>query len=334
VSQTELNNENQVTPYGDINYSQTGTNADGTPQYTATTTLSAPMQQLADTGITNAQNSANLEGQLQNNAASTLSTPMNLGWNSTEANLDQLGAQTIDPQWNQQEAAMNQQLADQGVTQGSEAWNNAQTNFNNSKASAYDQLYLQGNQQAASDIEAQYNEPLNALSALQSGSQVAQPGVGTTAATAQTSVQPANYAGLVESNYQDQLSASNAAMGGLFGLGGSLLGGLTKANPAGSTSILGTMFGSDEDLKTDIQELGDDPQTGLPMYAYRYKGDPKNTPKVVGPMAQDVQELHPDMVREIGGHKVVQPSGDVARLFGLGGALPSQRRGGNFGMRG
>ncbi len=191
---------------------------------------------------------------------------------------------------------------------------------------------MTGHQQAVSDLTQQYNSPLNALTALQSGSQVSQPGVGQVASTAQTGIQPANYAGLVEQNYQSQLQSSNASMGGLFGLGGSLLGAAGKN--WGGMGMLGSIgsFVSDENLKTDIQKLGEDPETGLDMYAYRYKGDPKNTPKVVGPMAQDIEKLHPEMVREVGGRKIVQPDGAVGRLFGLGGELRPQ--GGLFGLGG
>jgi hypothetical protein len=63
---------------------------------------------------------------------------------------------------------------------------------------------------------------------------------------------------------------------------------------------------SDERDKTDIEELGTDPETGLKIYAYRYQGDPKNTPKVVGPMAQEVEKKFPGSVREIGGHKIIK----------------------------
>ena len=41
------------------------------------------------------------------------------------------------------------------------------------------------------------------------------------------------------------------------------------------------------------------------MYAYRYKGDPKSYPKVVGPMAQDIEKHHPSAVKKIGRHKVI-----------------------------
>jgi hypothetical protein len=57
---------------------------------------------------------------------------------------------------------------------------------------------------------------------------------------------------------------------------------------------------SDKSMKTDIEKLGKDPDTKLPMYAYRYKGDPKTYPKVVGPMAQDVQDVDPSAVKKVG----------------------------------
>jgi hypothetical protein len=62
---------------------------------------------------------------------------------------------------------------------------------------------------------------------------------------------------------------------------------------------------SDRRDKTDIKKLGKDNEHGLPLYAYRYKGDPKTYPKVVGPMAQDAEKKYPGSIREIGGHKVV-----------------------------
>ncbi len=77
----------------------------------------------------------------------------------------------------------------------------------------------------------------------------------------------------------------------LLALGGSLLSGA-----------------SDETLKTDKQKLGKDPRTGLDMYAYRYKGDPKNTMKVVGPMAQDVEKKYPGSTTRVGGKMAIKPN--------------------------
>ncbi len=102
---------------------------------------------------------------------------------------------------------------------------------------------------------------------------------------------------------QQQQQASGG--GGAAGMGMSVL------------SMLPSLFGmSDKDDKTDIKYLGKDDESGEKLYSYRYKGDPKSYPKVVGPMAQDIERHSPERVHEVGGHKIVQ---------GLGRPSPSQR---------
>ena len=86
----------------------------------------------------------------------------------------------------------------------------------------------------------------------------------------------------------------------------------TDAGSSGTdwaTTILGAFTAlaglSDERDKTDIKKLGKKNKYGLPLYAFRYKDDPKSYPKVVGPMAQDVEKKYPGAVIEVGGHKTV-----------------------------
>jgi hypothetical protein len=81
------------------------------------------------------------------------------------------------------------------------------------------------------------------------------------------------------------------SLGGMFGSGGPL---------SGVTSAL--MGNSDAQLKTDITPIGTHPPTGLPIYSYRYKGDPKSYPKVTGPMAEDVMKVAPHAVTTVGVH--------------------------------
>jgi hypothetical protein len=64
-------------------------------------------------------------------------------------------------------------------------------------------------------------------------------------------------------------------------------------------------FMSDEDLKKDIEHLGRDALSGLPIKAYRWKGEPKNAKKTVGPIAQDVQKVEPQNVKRVGGKLAV-----------------------------
>lgn len=109
------------------------------------------------------------------------------------------------------------------------------------------------------------------------------------------------------SSKTSQPTTGNGFLSALGGIG-SIIGGL------GTAGII-----SDEREKTNIDPVGVDGMTGLPIYAYDYKSDVANSnatgqpmpPKRVGPMAQDIEQLYPELVREIGGKKVVN--------FGFGG---------------
>jgi hypothetical protein len=63
-----------------------------------------------------------------------------------------------------------------------------------------------------------------------------------------------------------------------------------------------------------VQKLGTDPQTGLDVSAFRYKGDPKSYPKVVGVMADDVEDKMPGSTTKVGGNQVINANG----LAGMG----------------
>ena len=106
---------------------------------------------------------------------------------------------------------------------------------------------------------------------------------------------------------QTSPASSNGLMMGLgaLGTGVGILGGVNSLMGGGTSLLSALGLISDRRDKTDIKKLGKDPQSGLDMYSYRYKDDPKSYPKVVGPMAQDIEDKYPGAVREIGGHKVV-----------------------------
>jgi hypothetical protein len=116
-------------------------------------------------------------------------------------------------------------------------------------------------------------------------------------------------------------TSGNPFIGGLGGaMSGAQLGSMFGPIGTGIGAIGGGLLGflSDERSKTNIQPLGVDGMTGLPMYAYDYADDVERAqmsgqpmpPKRVGPMAQDMPD---DMVDEIGGMKVVRSN------FGFGG---------------
>lgn len=328
INQSLLNDVTQHTPYGDIVYSQNGFwpgsgSAPGSggpgdiggwgsaaiPMISATTSLSPGMQALFDQSLANSQQAADTQGALGKSVDQMLSQNVDLGPSATEGYLNSLNKYTLDPQWAQAQSELNQQLQNQGLTPGSEGWKYQQNQFGLNKSNAYNNMYLQGHNTAVQDILAQYNTPLNTLNALKTGAQVQQPSLGQLAPTAQSGIQPANYAGyaldaagLANQQYQSQMQSQNATMGGLFGLGGQALGAIGSLLPV-----------SDEREKTDIQPMGE--QDGVPISAFRYKGDPKTYPKVVGPMAQDVEKDRPGSTITVGDRMVLRPS--AAARFGM-----------------
>ena len=91
--------------------------------------------------------------------------------------------------------------------------------------------------QGVNALETQYNQPLNEISSLLSNTQI---NPATFQSTPQTNIPTTDYAGIVNSSYQDQLASynaqlaqSSATMGGLFGLGGSLISGLGQSGIGG-----------------------------------------------------------------------------------------------------
>jgi hypothetical protein len=142
---------------------------------------------------------------------------------------------------------------------------NAQQSINNAK-----------NQERATWLNEQYalrNQPINEISALLSGAQVTNPQF---VPTQGQSIPNVDYAGLVNQDYQNRLGAYQANQAGI----GSVLGGL-----AGLFTL------SDKNAKKDVKKVGG-------LYEYRYKGEPKNAPKRIGVMAQEVEKVRPNAVRK------------------------------------
>jgi hypothetical protein len=114
---------------------------------------------------------------------------------------------------------------------------------------------------------------------------------------------------------QAQLAPLNVRLSalGMSPYGQTTSGTMTKSggdDPFSSFLGLGLMgakiFGlSDRKSKTDIEKVGKDPDSGEMLYAYRYKNDPKTYPKVVGPMAQDIEKTQPHRVKKVGGKRIV-----------------------------
>lgn len=220
---------NQQTPYGSLTYRQIGTWSDGTPRYEAVTSLSPSQQGLFDLGQQTQQNLGRIGVEQSGRVGDLLNEPFDLSNAATEARLMELGRTRLDPLLDRRRESTEQSVLNRGVRPGTEAYRRAMEGVSQGENDAYNQLLLTGRGQAINEALTQRNQPLNEITALLSGSQVSQPMFG---ATPQTGIQAPNYMGAASdayagdlANWQSQVGQQNALMGGLFGLGGSALGG-------------------------------------------------------------------------------------------------------------
>lgn len=295
-----LNNFNQVTPDGTLTYSTEGYEtltdpASGqsyqVPIRTATTELSPEQQAIADQNNATQFNLAEIGNNQSGFLKDYLSEPVSLGNEEVESRLFDLGSKRLDPRFDEAREGLETRLANQGIRLGTEAYDRAMGNFAEQENDAYNQLLLGGRAQAVQEQLSQRNQPINEITALLSGSQVSQPNfVGTNSAQIPTT----DYAGLVNQNYQNQLSAYNQKMAGngsMWGTIGSLAG---KAIAGGSFPVAAPIALSDERAKKDKKKVGK--VNGMGLYEFRYKGQPKRSRKQVGLMAQEVKKTRPDAV--------------------------------------
>jgi hypothetical protein len=280
IAQTGLNAQNQVTPYGNLTYSQEGTWADGTPKFTATQTLTPAQQGILNSTQGTQQNLANTAQEQSGKLSGLLNSPFSLDNTAVESRINELARMRLDPQLQQQQTALDTKLANQGIRLGSAAYDRAQLGQGQIANDARNQLLLTGRQQAISEALTQRNQPLNEILALAGQGQIQQPSF---AQTPQTGVAGTDIAGLVNNQYNaqnqqymNQQQQQNGLLGGLFGLGANAL------------------MMSDRRAKTDIKRIGT-ADNSLPIYSFRYK---HGGPVQIGFMSDDVRKIRPEAVIE------------------------------------
>lgn len=233
---TAANRVNQVTPYGELNYSITGKDPYGNPTWTATQSLNPEQQQLL-----NYQNASSLGlGKLQTQGLDYVSQMLSKPFDTSQ--LAQTGInpgetmqnsilRRLQPQIDRQNQMSDAQLANQGIMPGSEAYNQAKQQLAQQQNDLLTSAVIQGtqtglaaNQQGFNQAGYIRNEPINTLNAIRSGSQVTNPNYvspaqqATTAGADLMSATQAGYnANLSAANAQN--AASNSMTSGLFGLG-------------------------------------------------------------------------------------------------------------------
>jgi hypothetical protein len=251
ISQANLNMVNQYTPSGSLEYTQRGTASDGTPQYSATQTLTPEQQRIYDYQTQASTTYGRMGNNLLNSVETQFSQPIDyssLGAAPTyDATFrDQQRQNYItrsQPQWDQRRSSLETQLANQGIGYGSQAYNDAMRSYDQ----GFNDFLLTADMNAGNMADAEYGrqqrartnqmnemylprqQTYNELAALNSGTSLQTPSY---INTPQTGIQNTDVIGANALQYQGQQNAynqqmqqQNANMGGLYGLGGSLGGG-------------------------------------------------------------------------------------------------------------
>jgi hypothetical protein len=195
------------------------------------------------------------------------------------------GAQNTAAYQNQMAALQQEQLnnaASAGLgTLGSQQMQNNIANYGMlTSAGGFEQ------QQAQNQINAQmakfqqaFNYPQQQLGMMESSLGMTPYDTATSGSSQSTTQQ-------TQSNPMQAALSGMQTLGGLFGSGGAL-------------SPLLAM--SDRRIKKNIVHLGKDPITRVPIKAFNYKGAAPGTPKIIGPLAQDVERHRPGSTVRIGG---------------------------------
>ena len=162
---TAANRVNQYTPYGNLVYTQTGTDANGNPMWSATQTLAPEFQGAFQ----------NIAGQVASGYGQGFNPNLpSVGINPGETYSDAI-MRRLQPQQERQSKSLDVQLANQGIMPGSEAYNNAKTQLaqaqNDQLTSAIVggfQTGLAANQQGYNQALTNYQLPLATLSQFRS----------------------------------------------------------------------------------------------------------------------------------------------------------------------
>ena len=289
------NRVNQVTPYGSLTYSQSGTDSQGNPMWTANVQLSPDQQRLLEQQNQTSLGLGNLQQQGLGYVENMLSKPFDTsGLAQTGINAGEQMSESImrrlQPNIQMEQQQFDAQMANQGIPLGSEAYANAKRMFDERQNDKLTSAIIQGTQtgiqargQGFNELGYIRNEPINTLSAIRSGSQVTNPNFVTTPAGP-------DYMGAAQSGYNAQLANANAQnaassgfTSGLMSLGGTL----------GAATIM-----SDIRTKENIKHIGF-MANGLPVYEFEYKPEFKAEAghgKHIGVMAQEVELMQPEAV--------------------------------------
>jgi hypothetical protein len=302
------NRVNQYTPYGSLEYQQSGQDPYGNPMWSATQSLAPAQQQLLDYQNKASLGLGELTGKGLGYVSNMLDNPFDTsalpttGFNPSQSYQDAY-MQRLAPQLQQGRERLEQQLANQGIQLGSEAYDRAMSNQaqreNDLLLGATTQGFGVGQQARQSALQEQAylrNEPLNTLSAVRTGAQVQGPTFVNPAMQANTA--GPDILGATQMGYNAQMGAANAQNAA------------NNAMTQGLFSLGGAALMSDIRTKENIEVIGV-AKNGLTVYKYEYRNEFKDhelagSGVYYGYMAQEVEQVYPYAVRTLNdGYKVV-----------------------------
>lgn len=245
-----LNRPNQVSPLGSQTWNQTGSYQVGdraVPIFTGTTSFTPQGQKLYDTGVATQQSLGDLGLQAANKGGQILGQTFDVGaipgisktnnfdregiYNSLVARAEGQNTRDVDNK--------RSQLVAQGIPVGSEAYNREMDALGrnltdarqqaNTAAGAQQSQQLDARRQMIQEALLNRQTPLNEIASLRSGSQINAPQFG--AQTQAGTVAPAPIFGAAQAagtfaqqNYQNEVAANNALIGGAAQLGAGMSG--------------------------------------------------------------------------------------------------------------
>jgi hypothetical protein len=222
-----LNRVNTTSPLGSSTYTVTGKDpTTGAPMYNQNIALSPAQQQLYDSQMSQNNQISNLgqalTGQIGNSINNPLTGSAVNGQNASNAYYNQEQAY-LRPQQAEQSSDLAAKMANQGITQGSEAYERAQgdlaRNQTFSDQQVMNQAVTQGQDAQSRSIANQsavINQPYNELASLRSGQPVQMPQF---QSTAQSNANGTDVAGIINNAYSQQVAKSNSINQGLFSIG-------------------------------------------------------------------------------------------------------------------
>jgi hypothetical protein len=218
----------QDTPFGTLQYVQTGVDDKGNPQYTAVSKLS-PQEQALLTQLQGTQQAAGQMGQGLLKSVDYSKAP-DFASMSSGLTKDMIDKQLayLQPDMDRQIAQLDTKMRNQGLTPGTEAYDNEIRNLRNQQEMQKANIAAQGFTTAFNAARQQYMTPMEIASQL---TQMGSPAnlTGSFTQTPQPNLQPANVIGAAQAAAQNNMGVYNAQMGqynSMLGGGVNLMTGL------------------------------------------------------------------------------------------------------------